>query len=84
MTIVISAQDPKVQNWLDTGGHEKGLIMIRWQGANQAPPPAIKAVKVNYYAINSQIPPKPLTLMQLNAKIRLPSGHLTLKIGDNE
>ncbi|MAG30699.1 MAG: hypothetical protein CL908_07400 [Deltaproteobacteria bacterium] len=29
---VISAHDPGIQNWLDTEGHPRGLIMLRWQG----------------------------------------------------
>jgi len=27
---VISAQDPGVPNWLDTGGHREGAMLIRW------------------------------------------------------
>lgn len=29
---VISHRDPGIPNWLDTGGHRRGLIMMRWQG----------------------------------------------------
>ena len=29
---VISHRDPGIQNWLDTEGHRRGLIMMRWQG----------------------------------------------------
>jgi hypothetical protein len=29
---VICERDPGVQNWLDTEGHRRGLIMLRWQG----------------------------------------------------
>ena len=29
---VIAHRDPGVANWLDTGGHRRGLIMLRWQG----------------------------------------------------
>lgn len=29
---VISHRDPGIANWLDTGGHRRGLIMMRWQG----------------------------------------------------
>ncbi|HET6154242.1 MAG TPA: hypothetical protein VFE15_14965 [Marmoricola sp.] len=28
---VISAQNPGIANWLDTTGHTKGVIMLRWQ-----------------------------------------------------
>jgi hypothetical protein len=29
---VISAEDPGVPNWLDTEGHNRGLMFMRWQG----------------------------------------------------
>lgn len=29
---VLAHRDPGIQNWLDTGGHRRGLIMMRWQG----------------------------------------------------
>jgi hypothetical protein len=29
---VISARDPGVHNWLDTTGHHRGLMLLRWQG----------------------------------------------------
>lgn len=43
-TYVISAEDPGVANWLDTGGLDAGLFAIRWQ---QVPPtePADDAVR---------------------------------------
>jgi hypothetical protein len=33
---VISHRDPGVANWLDTEGHRRGLIMLRWQGLSGA------------------------------------------------
>jgi hypothetical protein len=35
---VISHRDPGIQNWLDTEGHWRGLIMLRWQGLKQELP----------------------------------------------
>ena len=32
---VISHKDPGVQNWLDTEGHRRGLIFMRWQGLKE-------------------------------------------------
>lgn len=32
ITTVVSARDPGVANWVDTGGHRDLLPMIRWQG----------------------------------------------------
>jgi len=29
---VISHRDPGIRNWLDTEGHRRGLIVMRWQG----------------------------------------------------
>ncbi len=46
---IISANDPGVQNWLDTEGHKTGLIMMRWQGLKNELPkhaqPSIRRVK---------------------------------------
>jgi hypothetical protein len=32
---VISHRDPGIRNWLDTEGHRRGLIMMRWQGLEE-------------------------------------------------
>ena len=32
ITYVISARDPGVHNWLDTGGLHEGIVQVRWQG----------------------------------------------------
>ncbi len=42
---VIAHQDPGIANWLDAGGHEKGLITIRYYEADSTPPPSIRRVK---------------------------------------
>ena len=44
---VLSHQDPGVPNWLDAGGHERGLIAIRYFRASTTPIPSIKRVKVS-------------------------------------
>lgn len=41
---VISAQDPAVPNWLDTGGHLQGSLMLRWTEASSGPAPSLKIV----------------------------------------
>jgi hypothetical protein len=46
--IVVSARDPGVANWLDTGGRQNGLLMLRWfwpRGAN--PEPRTRVVPVD-------------------------------------
>jgi len=34
---VISARDPGIENWLDTEGHRRGLVFMRWQGLAEEP-----------------------------------------------
>lgn len=50
-TVVISAQDPLVKNWLDTAGYSKGLIFMRWQGLDVLPSqtdwPRARKISVN-------------------------------------
>jgi hypothetical protein len=41
---VIAVDDPGVLNWLDTGGNNKGAIMLRWTGANSGPAPILTVV----------------------------------------
>jgi hypothetical protein len=36
--IHISAQDPGLPNWLDTAGHRRGTLALRWIGADAMPP----------------------------------------------
>jgi uncharacterized membrane protein len=39
--VVVSASDPGVRNWLDTGGRRHGLLMLRWFWPDEdAPPPS--------------------------------------------
>lgn len=55
---VISHRDPGVANWLDTGGHLRGLIMMRWQGLSsdlpeQAQP---RAQLVDFASLRQALP----------------------------
>lgn len=34
---VITANDPGIQNWLDTEAHQRGIVMMRWQGLSSPP-----------------------------------------------
>ncbi len=47
---VISHQDPGIANWLDAGGHDKGLITIRYYEAESTPAPSIRRVKFSELA----------------------------------
>ncbi|MBU0539156.1 MAG: DUF1214 domain-containing protein [Gammaproteobacteria bacterium] len=46
-TAVISHSDPGIANWLDAGGHERGLISIRYYKADGIPVPTIRRVKLS-------------------------------------
>ncbi len=43
---VISHRDPGIANWLDAGGHERGLLAIRYYKADGAPIPTVRRVKL--------------------------------------
>lgn len=43
---VVSARDPGVPNWLDTGGYPRGDIIGRWQEFSDAPLPVVTKIKV--------------------------------------
>ncbi len=42
--VVIAHDDPGVPNWLDTVGHERGVIVIRWVMVDSRPQPATRVV----------------------------------------
>jgi hypothetical protein len=44
--IVIAAEDPRVANWLDTGGRPEGWILMRWCLAPDAPNPVSHLVSI--------------------------------------
>lgn len=52
---VICHQDPGVPNWLDAGGHERGLIAIRYFRASTTPIPTIRRIKLAQ--LRAQLPP---------------------------
>ena len=35
--VIIAKNDPGVANWLDTTGHQEGLVFMRWQGLKTPP-----------------------------------------------
>lgn len=41
---VICPTDPAVPNWLDTGGHLSGSLMLRWMQASSGPEPRLSVV----------------------------------------
>ena len=47
LRIVIAHQDPGVENWLETAGHRRGTMCLRWIRANSHPEPTTRVVKVS-------------------------------------
>ncbi|MCK9284200.1 MAG: DUF1214 domain-containing protein [Rhodocyclaceae bacterium] len=44
---VIAHTDPGVPNWLDAGGHQRGLLAIRYYKADSLPVPTVRRVKLS-------------------------------------
>ena len=44
---VISARDPGIANWLDTGGFARGSVVGRWLEASSHPTPGMRLVKLS-------------------------------------
>jgi hypothetical protein len=44
--MVVCRQDPGVPNWLDTAGHAKGVIQVRWNECSSQPCPDARLVKL--------------------------------------
>lgn len=45
--IVVSAVDPGVDNWIDTCGHERGTLCLRWVRAKEHPNPSTRVVTLD-------------------------------------
>ena len=45
--VVVARRDPGVPNWLDTAGHARGGLALRWVGAKQPPQPVTSVVKLD-------------------------------------
>lgn len=43
---VLAHQDPGVANWLDTGGHTRGMLIGRWYRCSSQPTPQLTRVKL--------------------------------------
>jgi hypothetical protein len=44
--LVIAHEDPGVPNWLETAGHRRGTLCLRWVGAKEHPEPTTRRVKL--------------------------------------
>ena len=43
--IVVAHENPGVENWIDTAGHRRGTMCLRWIGAVDHPDPTTRVVK---------------------------------------
>jgi hypothetical protein len=43
--LVVCAADPGVANWIDTAGHDRGTMCVRWVRADSHPEPKCRVVK---------------------------------------
>lgn len=50
LRIVVAHEDPGVPNWLDTTGHEEGLLQYRWIWTRDNPRPSVRTVKFSELA----------------------------------
>jgi len=57
---VLSVEDPGVANWLDSGGHLKGLLIGRWYRSSSHPTPTLTKVKLAQ--LRDHLPPDTLML----------------------
>ena len=44
--LVVALRDPGVPNWLDTAGHRRGTMCLRWVGAKEHPDPKTRVLKL--------------------------------------
>ncbi len=44
--IVVAHEDPGVDNWIETAGHRRGTMCLRWIGADRHPEPVTRVVKL--------------------------------------
>ena len=45
--LVIAERDPGLRNWLDTAGHRRGTMCLRWVGADTHPDPRCRLVALD-------------------------------------
>jgi len=55
LRFVLSGEDPAAANWLDTMGHEVGVMQFRWTGCTHAPDLTFRLIDTD--AVRSNLPP---------------------------
>jgi hypothetical protein len=53
--VVVAHQDPGVANWLDTVGHERGVVIFRWVMVSNRPQPDLRVVP--FSELEGALPP---------------------------
>ena len=48
--LVVAHRDPGLPNWLDTSGHTRGTMAVRWVRAESHPEPICRLVKLSELA----------------------------------
>jgi hypothetical protein len=46
LRVVVGADDPGVRNWMDTMGHERGVLQCRWIGSEAPPDVSVRVVSL--------------------------------------
>ena len=80
---MISATDPHVPNWIDTRGHQRGFVFMRWQGISPTPSiPAPAAEVVDAASLASTLPSgtRRVTTAQRKAEIATRLGALKRRL----
>ena len=54
LRVVVASADPGVHNWLDTTGHQSGVLQFRWSGTKSAPDFAVRTVAAD--ALDDELP----------------------------
>jgi hypothetical protein len=44
LRVVVAGTDPGVHNWLDTTGHERGVLQCRWLGGTEGPDVTVRKI----------------------------------------
>jgi hypothetical protein len=46
-TLIVAHEDPGNPNWMDTAGHDHGIMDVRWVRADSLPEPKCRVVKLS-------------------------------------
>jgi len=80
---VVSATDPGVPNWLDTGGHREGFMFLRWQGLTGPVPSQPETQVVRLADLRQHLPPDEpvVTPVQRQAQLALREAAVNRRLG---